>query len=63
MSYVTDFPRRLTEQRHSAIGRLQAGARNVGVFRTTINKVWMRYTTGSTRDGPRSGRPRTTTPA
>ena len=33
------------------------------VYRTSINRFWVRYNTGCTRDRPRSGRPRPTTPA
>ena len=61
---------KLTEERHNAIGRLQAGAnqgdfaRYMGVCRATINRLWVRYTnTESTRDRPRSGRPKETTPS
>lgn len=56
--------------RENAIGRLQAGQRQVDVARAlnvsqgTISRLWTRFQqTGSTADAPRSGRPRVTTPA
>lgn len=62
---------RLTEaQRNNAIGHLEAGesqsaiARQLNVSQSTIARLWHRYQQhGSSRDRPRSGRPRVTTPA
>lgn len=62
---------RLTEaQRNNAIGHLEAGesqsavARRLHVSQSTIGRLWHRLQQhGTTRDRPRSGRPRVTTPA
>jgi len=58
------------QQRDNAIGRLQAGetqaavARQFNVARSTISRLWTRFrATGTPADQPRSGRPRSTTPA
>ncbi|XP_071118579.1 uncharacterized protein [Haliotis cracherodii] len=63
------MPRLTQEQRHNAIGRLEAGqtqqtvATAMNVSRATINRLWMRYsTTRSVNDRPTAGRPRDTTP-
>ena len=57
------------QQRERAIGMLQMGgsqrhiARTFNCTTTTINKLFQRLRqTGSTKDRPRSGRPRVTTP-
>lgn len=64
------MPRLNEAQRNNAIGRLQCGvsfsavARNFNVAPSTITRLWYRYQRqGSTRDLPRSGRPRVTTRA
>ena len=64
------MPRLNEDQRNNAIGRLQAGetqthvSRVLNVFQSNISRLWDRYQQqGSTHDGPRSGRPRVTTPA
>ena len=64
------MPRLNEENRNRAIGRLEAGesqssvARRLNVRQSTISRLWHRYTQhNSTRDCPRSGRPRVTTPA
>lgn len=64
------MPRLNEENRNRAIGRLEAGesqssvARRLNVRQSTISRLWHRYTQhNSTRDRPRSGRPRVTTPA
>ncbi|XP_046545838.1 uncharacterized protein LOC124255935 [Haliotis rubra] len=56
--------------RNRAIGRLEAGesqssaARHFNVRQSTIPRLWQRYKLhNSTRDRPRTGRPRVTTPA
>ena len=62
---------RLNEaERNNTIGRLEAGesqtavARTFNVFQRTISRLWDRYQQhGSSRDLPRSGRPRVTTAA
>ena len=65
-----EMPRLSAENRERAIGRLQAGestehvARALGVHVSTIYRLWNRFqATASTADGPRTGRPRVTTPA
>ena len=62
------MPRLNEAQRNNAIGRLQAGearsavARAFNVSPSTITRLWDRYQqNGSTRDRPRTGRPRVTT--
>lgn len=64
------MPRLMEEHRNRAIGRLEAGqsqsavARHFHVSQSTISRLWQRYRVhNSTRDRPRSGRPRVTTPA
>lgn len=64
------MPRLSEENRNQAIGRLEAGetqssvARHFNVRQSTICRLWQRYNLHhSTRDRPRSGRPRATTPA
>lgn len=63
------MPRLSEPQRNNAIGRLDAGESRTAVARafhvspSTISRLWDRYQQhGSTRDLPRSGRPRVTTP-
>ena len=62
------MPRLTVEHRNRAIGRLEAGQSQSAVARhvsqSTISRLWQRYRLyNSTRDRPRSGRPRATTPA
>ena len=64
------MPRLNAAERNIAIGRLEAGqsqnavAQHFQVHRSTISRLWNRYTRyNSTEDRPRSGRPRVTTPA
>ena len=64
------MPRLIAADRNIAIGRLEAGesqssvARNFNVHHTTISRLWRRYNQlGTTRDRPRSGRPRVTNAA
>ena len=62
------MPRLTEENRNRAIGRLEAGesqssvARSLNVRQSTISRLWQRYIQdNTTRDRPRSGRPRVTT--
>lgn len=64
------MPRLNEAQRNNAIGRLEAGesqaavATILNVSQSTISRLWDKYRQhGATRDLPRSGRPRVTTPA
>ncbi|CAM1319485.1 Uncharacterised protein r2_g2783 [Pycnogonum litorale] len=64
------MPRLNNAQRNNAIGRLEAGmsrsevARFFHVSPSTISRLWTRYQQQeTTRDFPRSGRPRATTTA
>jgi len=64
------MPRLSADERGRAVGHLEAGvtvadvARIFNCSRETIYNLQTRYmNTGSTRDRPRSGRPRVTTPA
>ena len=66
----TKMPRLNENDRNRAIGRLQAGqtqaavARLLNVHKSTISRLWQRFRRfASTKDRPRSGRPRATTPA
>lgn len=67
--FVT-MPRLSETERERATGMVMAGvslarvARRFGVHRSTVQRLQMRVQqTGSTRDRPRSGQPRVTTPA
>ena len=64
------MPRLSEAQRNNIIGRLQAGesqqtvANVLNVSQSTISRLWNRFQQqGSTRDRPRSGRPRVTSQA
>ena len=64
------MPRLSAQSRDRAIGLLEAGesqsavARRFNVHQSTISRLWGRFVTfNTTRDRPRSGRPRATTPA
>ncbi|XP_012937359.1 uncharacterized protein LOC106011627 [Aplysia californica] len=64
------MPRLTNEERNQAVGMLRANtpdanvARTFNVTRDTIYRLMTRLqTSGSVQDGPRTGRPRATTPA
>jgi len=68
--YLEDMPRLTDAQRNNAIGRMEAGESQsdiavvLNVTQSTISRLWSRYQqTGTSRDHPRSGRPRVTTVA
>ena len=67
--YFVEMPRLSKQQRNQAIGIIRAGvgyrhvARQLNCDHSTISRLLMRYQlSGTTKDRPRPGQPRVTTP-